>query len=222
MFTEDQLLPISALQHMLYCPRQCALIHLEQAWSENRFTAEGNLMHQRAHDGPDESRPGVRITRGMAVRSFVHGLSGQCDIVEFHHDSGTVIPIEYKRGKPKAHAADEVQLCAQALCLEEMLETTLTIGHLFYGKRKRRTKIALDSTLRELTLQTTTTLREMLASGLTPLAEYAPARCDACSLIQQCEPKSLRLKRGARSWFLQQLQPGEDDHQTASTGESES
>ena len=205
MFTEDQLLPISALQHMLYCPRQCALIHLEQVWSENKFTAEGNLMHKRAHDGSDESRHGIRVTRGMAVRSLVHGLSGQCDIVEFHHGSGEVTPIEYKRGKPKLHAADEVQLCAQALCLEEMLETNIPIGFLFYGKRKRRTEIAIDSTLRQLTLATTADLRGMIASGATPLTEYLPCRCDACSLIHQCEPKSLRLKRGAKAWFLDQL-----------------
>ncbi len=117
MFDENSLLPISALQHILYCPRQCALIHLEQAWADNRFTAEGNQMHARAHDGPDESRPGVRITRSLAVRSLEYGITGQCDIVEFHKN-GQVIPVEYKRGKPKAHSADEVQLCAQAICLE--------------------------------------------------------------------------------------------------------
>ena len=127
MYTEDQLIPISALQHWLYCPRQCALIHLEQAWEENRFTAEGKVMHARAHDAPDESRPGVRITRGLPVRSLRLGLSGQCDVVEFHA-GGRILPVEYKRGRPKAHRADEVQLCAQALCLEEMLGAVIPGG----------------------------------------------------------------------------------------------
>ena len=129
MFTEDQLLPISALQHLLFCPRQCALIHLEQVWSENKFTVEGNLMHERAHHGSDETRHDIRITRGMPVRSLHHGLSGQCDIVEFHGPAPhyqKIIPVEYKRGKPKSHSADEVQLCAQALCLEEMIESAIT------------------------------------------------------------------------------------------------
>ena len=184
MHTDDQLLPISALQHWLYCPRQCALIHLEQAWAENRFTAEGRILHQRAHDGPDESRPGLRIARGMSVRSLALGLSGQCDVVEFHADS-TVLPIEYKRGKPKSHRADEVQLCAQALCLEEMLDLTPgTIPHgiLFYGKPRRRT-------------------------GITPSADYHSRRCDACSLIDICQPHALRFKKGAAAWFDRQFAP---------------
>ena len=117
MFDESNLLPISALQHLIFCERQCALIHIEQVWSENEFTAEGNILHERTHEGPDESRPGVRITRGLPVRSFELGLSGQCDVVEFH-DSGEIVLVEYKRGKPKSHEADRVQLCAQALCLE--------------------------------------------------------------------------------------------------------
>ncbi len=118
MNDESSLLPISALQHLLFCERQCALIHIEQLWSDNVFTAEGNLLHERTHEGPDESRPGVRITRSLPVRSLELGLSGQCDVVEFHGKTGEVRLVEYKRGKPKAHSADEVQLCAQALCLE--------------------------------------------------------------------------------------------------------
>jgi four helix bundle protein len=98
MFTDDQLVPISALQHWLYCPRQCALIHLDQAWAENYLTADGRVLHVKAHTGPDESRAGIRTTRGMSVRSLRLGLSGQCDVVEFHAD-GQVLPVEYKRGK---------------------------------------------------------------------------------------------------------------------------
>ena len=148
MYEEDQLLQLSALQHLLFCERQCALIHIEQVWSDNYFTSEGNLLHERTHEGPDESRPGVRITRGMSVRSLTLGLSGQCDVVEFHLGSARasraeegappsflqVLPIEYKRGKPKIHRADEVQLCAQALCLEEMLGCSIARGMLYYGK----------------------------------------------------------------------------------------
>jgi CRISPR-associated exonuclease Cas4 len=131
MFTDDQLLPISALQHYLFCPRQMALIHLEQAWADNQFTAEGNAIHHKAHDGHDESRPDARLTRSLPVVSRRLGLTGQCDIVEFHAD-GTVVPVEFKRGKPKAHDADKAQLCAEAICLEEMLGVEIANGFLFY------------------------------------------------------------------------------------------
>lgn len=205
MHAESQLLPLSALQHLLYCPRQCALIHLEQAWAENRFTAEGKVLHERAHEGSHESRPGVRITRTLPVRSLELGLSGQCDIVEFHRD-GSVLPVEYKRGRPKAHRADEVQLCAQALCLEEMLETGLPRGALFYGKRQRRTEVRFDDELRRLTRDTIDALHRLIDHRVTPLADYEPKRCDACSLIDLCRPKALRFKRGAAAWFQRQLE----------------
>lgn len=204
MFTEDQLLPISALQHILYCPRQCALIHLEQVWADNRFTAEGNRMHNHAHDDHDSSRPGIRITHSLPVRSLTTGLSGQCDVVEFHKN-GDVIPIEYKRGKPKAHHADEVQLCAQAVCLEEMLSVHIPQAYLFYGKRKRRTPIILDDTLRNLTQQTSQELHNLIQQRQTPTTSYDHRRCDACSLIELCQPHALRLKRGVQCWFHQQL-----------------
>lgn len=201
---EDQLVAISALQHWLYCPRQCALIHLEQAWAENRFTAEGKVMHGRAHEGPDESRPGVRITRGMPVRSLALGLSGQCDVVEFHAD-GRVLPVEYKRGKPKAHRADEVQLCAQAICLEEMLGKVIGSGCLYYGERRRRTEVVFDTDLRELVASVAAAVHGCFAEGRTPLAEYDPRRCDACSLIDFCQPMSMRFKKGAAAWFTANL-----------------
>ena len=204
MHAEDQLISLSALQHWLYCPRQCALIHLEQAWAENRFTAEGKVMHARAHDGPDESRPGVRITRGMPVRSLELGISGQCDVVEFHND-GSILPVEYKRGKPKAHRADEVQLCAQAICLEEMLGIEISVACLYYGKHRRRKDVMLDPELRQLVADTTSEIRSCFTNQQTPLANYDSRRCDACSLIDHCQPKSLRLKRGAATWFQSQL-----------------
>ncbi len=215
MFTEDQLLPLSALQHWLYCPRQCALIHLEQVWAENKFTAEGQVLHQKAHEGPDESKAGVRITRSMSVSSLKLGISGQCDIVEFHA-GGRVVPVEYKRGKPKSHRADEVQLCAQALCLEEMLGVVIPNGCLFYGLNRRRTLVEFDATLRQLVAETIVALHAMIDSRVTPPAEYLAKRCDACSLIDLCQPKALRFKRGAQAWFVSQL----NAYQTASTGES--
>ena len=239
MFTEDQLLPLSALQHWLFCPRQCGLIHLEQVWAENKFTAEGQVLHQKAHEGADESKAGTRITRSLPVRSFVLGISGQCDIVEFHPASGDlkgeipdlkgeavsdlkfeisdlkcapraacmqrVVPVEYKRGKPKSHRADEVQLCAQALCLEEMLGVTIASGFLFYGEERRRTVVDFDAPLRQLVSATTASLHAMIASRVTPLAEYAVRRCDACSLIELCQPKALRFKRGVQIWFASAL-----------------
>jgi CRISPR-associated exonuclease Cas4 len=260
MFTEDQLLPLSALQHWLYCPRQCGLIHLEQAWAENKFTAEGQVLHKKAHDGQDECKAGVRITRSMAVRSLVLGLSGQCDIVEFHpagedlkfeisdlrerepeaaHDlpegdlkaqisdlkstpcvvpngdlksqisnlksTPRVVPVEYKRGKPKSHRADEVQLCAQAMCLEEMLGVMISSGCLFYGEKKRRTVVEFDAPLRQLVTETAAALHAMIDSRITPSAEYDSCRCDACSLIGLCQPKALRFKRGAAAWFSSSL-----------------
>jgi CRISPR-associated exonuclease Cas4 len=199
-FTEDQLLPLSALQHWLYCPRQCGLIHLEQVWAENKFTAEGQVMHHKAHEGADESKGGVRITRSLSVRSFVVGISGQCDIVEFHAD-GRVLPVEYKRGKPKSHRADEVQLCAQAMCLEEMLGVAISGGCLFYGENRRRSAVVFDADLRQLVTETSAALHAMIASRQTPLAEYLASRCDACSLIELCQPKAMRFKRGVQAWF---------------------
>jgi len=206
-FPEDQFIALSALQHWLYCPRQCALIHVEQAWAENRFTAEGKVMHERAHEGPDESRPGVRITRGMPVCSRELGLAGQCDVVEFHRN-GSVLPVEYKRGKPKTHRADEVQLCAQAMCLEEMLGLapgSIPTGRLFYGEKRRRVEVALDRELRELTSGLIGEIRSAFQAGLTPFAEYEARRCDACSLIDLCQPHALRFRRGAASWFRSHL-----------------
>lgn len=212
-FSEDELLPISALQHLLFCERQCALIHLEQLWAENQFTAEGRVLHERAHDGPDDARHTVeghvRVTRGLAVRSLALGLSGQCDIVEFHsRDGGAVLPVEYKRGKPKSHSADEVQLCAQALALEEMLGRPVLRGALYYGQRRRRTEITFDENLRRLTRGTATRLHELIAARATPPAVREP-KCDACSLLAVCLPDALRLRRGVGDWFAHQLEdPG--------------
>ncbi|XHR27232.1 MAG: CRISPR-associated protein Cas4 [Chthoniobacteraceae bacterium] len=205
-YSEDQLLPISALQHLLFCERQCALIHIEQVWSENVFTAEGTVLHERAHEGPDESRPGVRITRGLPVRSFQLGISGQCDVVEFHggERSARVLPVEYKRGKPKIHRADEVQLCAQGLCLEEMLGCPVERGALYYGEQRHRTEICFDETLRILTRDTAARLHTLIAHGSTPPARKEK-KCESCSLLEACMPGIFGFQRGAAAWFSGQL-----------------
>lgn len=214
MPTEIQPIPLSALQHFLYCPRQCALIHNEQAWAENRFTAEGQLLHKKANEGPDEHRASGSILRHLHVSSEIHHLSGICDIVEIHDlksqisnlkSTRSVTPVEYKRGKPKSHHADEVQVCAQALCLEEMFQTEILTALIFYGKIRRRTEIPLTAELRALTLSTIAAIHEMKLNGLTPSADYEARKCDACSLIHLCQPKSLRLKRGAAAWFQSRL-----------------
>ena len=139
---DDDLIPLSALQHYLYCPRQCALIHVEQQWEENRQTAEGRLLHQRADQPQTELRHGIRTATAMPLASRALGISGIADVVEFHSEQP--FPVEYKRGRPKAHRADEVQLCAQALCLEEMLGRTVPEGALFYGQTHRRKAVTLD------------------------------------------------------------------------------
>jgi len=207
MIAESDYFPLSALQHWLYCPRQCALIHLERIWEENRFTAEGRILHERADSGFGESRPGVRIARGVSVASHRLGLSGKCDVVEFHAD-GSVVPIEYKRGKPKAHRADEVQLCAQAICLEEGLEKELgsiARGFLYYGKRKRRTEIPFGEDLRQLTETLAHEVHDMWRSGVTPPPEYEERKCNACSLLERCAPRAMRFRKGARAWFEREL-----------------
>ena len=177
-------------------------------WADNFSTAEGNALHEKAHSGQGESRPGVRIARGLPVWSEDHGLQGVCDVVEIHTD-GSIIPIEYKRGRPKKHRADEIQLCGQAICLEASFGRSpgsIDSGYLFYGKQQRRTAIAFDGALRKLTLEIVEKTRAMIEEGHTPSADYVPALCDRCSLIQLCQPKSMRLKRGVDSWFKQRIE----------------
>lgn len=218
-FSEADLRPISALQHLLFCPRQCALIHNEQVWEENRLTAEGRVLHEKTHDDTVKEHrpgrngePGRRTTRGLPLRSFEHGLIGQADVVEFDDppanamgERGAVRPVEYKRGKPKAHQADRVQLCAQALCLEEMLGVTIPSGHLFYGKVRRREPVVFEGRLRALTADTARRLHELLDAGRTPAAEYEPKKCDRCSLIGLCMPRQASRTTSAAVRFGEEL-----------------
>ena len=187
MYSEDELLPISALQHLLFCERQCALIHIERIWSENILTAEGRILHEKADAGEPECRAGVRILRGLNLRSYKLGLSGIADVVEFAPEG--ILPVEYKHGRPKTVDCDRVQLCAQALCLEEMLDTHVPSGALFYGKIRRREEVAFNNELRRLTYEAACRLHELFESGRTPPAVYKPI-CEQCSLIEICLPKA--------------------------------
>lgn len=207
MDDEDDFIPISALQHYLYCPRQCALIHVERLWAENRQTAEGRLLHSRTDTPQIERRHGVRTITAMPLSNVELGITGVADVVEIAStEAGDVPkPVEYKRGRPKAHRADEVQLCAQALCLEAMFHCHVEDGMLFYGQTRRRQSIAFDDTLRRLTLDTIHATREMIRSGTTPTATYQPRRCDACSLIDLCQPKLLGAGRHIDDWLRKQL-----------------
>lgn len=199
MYTEDDLLPLSALQHLLFCARQCALIHIEQLWQENLFTAQGRLMHERVDQTGRESRKNIRIEYGLPLRSLRLGLIGKADVVEFHlpDDSGKQwrpFPVEYKRGKAKKENWDKVQLCAQAICLEEMLETEVACGALFYGRNRRRQDVLFDDALRQETEDTTVNLHELIAAGMTPGPVYTK-RCASCSFYELCLPKTLEKKK---------------------------
>ncbi len=204
----DDLVPLSALQHFLFCPRQCALIHVERAWAENALTAEGRLAHDRVHAPAQEKRKAVRSVTGMPLRSGQLGLVGVADLVELHDTpAGTVpFPVEHKLGRPKAHRADEVQLCAQALCLEEMLGTPVPAGALFYGRTRRRQDVTFDVELRDLVRRVADDTRTLLASGRTPAAVYDPKRCDSCSLLELCRPKALERPRRVAAWLARMVE----------------
>ncbi len=197
MYNEDDLLPLSALQHLLFCERQCALIHIEQLWVENLFTAQGRLMHERVDSGGHKSRGDIRTVFAMPLRSLRLGLIGKADVVEFHRlPSGgwQPFPVEHKRGRPKKENWDKVQLCAQALCLEEALEIAVPEGALFYGKNRRRLQVVFDVPLRSETEETAVRLHELVASGRTPPPHYAK-KCESCSLREICLPKTFGKER---------------------------
>lgn len=218
MFAEDDLLPLSALQHLLFCERQCALIHIEQLWAENPLTLEGEHMHEKAHEsGTPEARGDLRITRGMALRSLRLGLSGKSDVIEFRRlvreeggKAGCEIsgvagrwqpfPLEYKRGKPKRNHCDEVQLCAQAVCLEEMLDCSIPSGALFYGQTRRRFDVSFDAALRRVTEDAACRSHELIRSGVTPRVRKEP-KCEQCSLLKLCMPEGNDPGRSASAYL---------------------
>ena len=207
MYNIDDLIQLSSLQHYAFCPRQCALIHVEQAWAENRLTAEGRIMHEHVHEEGDESRGDVRIERGASLRSLRLGVSGKADVVEYHRQADgawQAFPVEYKRGKPKSDHSDKVQLCAQSLCLEEMLNATVPAGALFYGKTRRRLDVTFDEALILETREVARLTHELIDAGITPAPVYAK-RCESCSLMSECMPKTIQKKRSVESYLKRML-----------------
>lgn len=202
-FQEEDYLQLSGLQHFQFCRRQWALIHIEDQWAENFRTVEGGLMHEKAHDTAlRESRGGLLTVRGLAIHSSRLGVSGQCDVVEFRADPGGVplpsreglwlpYPVEYKRGRPKENQADELQLCGQAMCLEEMLCCAVPEGALYYGESRRRLAVRFTPELRGLVQSSLSEMHELYQRRCTPKVRPSKS-CNACSLKDLCLPKLLR------------------------------
>lgn len=207
MYSEDDFIQLSALQHFVFCPRQCALFYIEQVWEENLLTAEGGIMHDKTHKEQFETRDGMRIERGMPLRSLKMGLIGKADVVEFHKNSAgqwVPFPVEYKHGKPKENHCDMVQLCAQAMCLEEMIGINVSNGAIFYGKTRRRLDVVFDDMLRKETEDTTCRVREFIKAGVTPKAEYSK-RCESCSLVDVCMPKTTGGKLSVEKYLSEAI-----------------
>ncbi len=205
MYTEDEYLMLSGIQHFCFCRRQWALIHVEQQWEENYHTIAGNLMHDRAHDEKLVEKRGDKLTvRGMRIASSRLGISGQCDVVEFlktadgialpdYEGSWSVCPVEYKKGEEKDGPEDRLQLCAQAMCLEEMLVTEIPKGYLFYGKTRHREEVCFTEELRDEVRKITEEMHQLFFRGYTPKTKYS-VRCKTCSLADLCLPKLQKNK----------------------------
>lgn len=199
-YKEEDFLLLSGIQHYIFCKRQWALIHIEQQWQENLRTIEGAILHEKTHDDTiKEKRGDLIISRGMGVFSPSMGIVGSCDVVEFYKDpdgvnifgrNGTykVIPVEYKRGKPKEIESDAMQLCAQAMCLEEMLLCKIPKAYLFYGEIKRRQEIVLDEILRKSVIAMVKEMHELFDKRYTPKVKPSKS-CKACSLVDICMPR---------------------------------
>lgn len=195
----DALVPISALQHLLYCPRQCALIHIEGTFDENLYTLRGQRTHERVDTPGHDMLVGVRVERALPLFSRTLGLSGRADAVEFLAD-GTPHPVEYKTGPRKLREADDVQLCAQGLCLEEMLGVTVPGGSLYYERTRRRRSVTFDEPLRDLVRETTRAVRDLFSQPVLP-APVADSRCPNCSLLDACLPYAIADYRGDPALF---------------------
>ncbi len=182
---------ISALQHWAYCPRQCGLIHLEQAFEENIHTARGQAVHHLVDEPGYEMRAGVRVERALPLWSDRLGLIGKADLVEFHPD-GTVFPVEFKHGRKRQKAHDDIQLAAQAMCLEEMLNRPVPKGAIYHATSRRRREVAITPELRRLVEETTAAIRAMLASGVLP-PPANDSRCRECSLKDICQPEAIAM-----------------------------
>ncbi|MBQ7146533.1 MAG: CRISPR-associated protein Cas4 [Lachnospiraceae bacterium] len=214
-YNEEDYLQLSGIQHFLFCRRQWALIHIENQWKENLRTTEGKILHERAHqEGTTESRGDMLIMRGLRVSSSRLGISGQCDVVEFHRDKlgvsivnreglWTVNPVEYKRGVPKVDQFDEAQLCAEAMCLEEMLNTDIPEGTLYYGETRRRIQIAFTEELRQIVISSFEEMHRLFERGYTPKAKTGKW-CNACSLKEICLPVLMK-QESVRSYVEKML-----------------
>lgn len=204
MYKESEYLLLSGLQHIRFCPRQCALIHIEQLWTENFFTASGRVQHEKVHSGITESRRIVRTERNLSIASKELGLVGQTDAVEFYSD-GRIIPVEYKYGEPKQNSCDEVQLCAQVICLEEMLGCSISEGALYYFKIKRRIRIPITDELRKETKNLSEQFHSLVNAGNTPHAEYT-RKCESCSFVESCFPDSVGRNKSVDNYIKRRIQ----------------
>lgn len=221
-YKEEDYLMLSGIQHFSFCRRQWALIHIEQQWDENLRTVEGNLFHRKAHDGySSEKRKNVIISRGMPVFSRTMGVSGICDIVEFHRDDRNgihlygregmyrVYPVEYKKGQPKEDEADILQMAAQAMCLEEMLACSIEKGYLFYGEIRRRIEVPLEETIRKQVREAFAEMHQYYQRQYTPKVKRTKA-CNACSLKNLCLPQVMKYQ-SAKEYVLRRIGEEEAD-----------
>ncbi|SMP64757.1 CRISPR-associated protein Cas4 [Anoxynatronum buryatiense] len=212
--TQEEYLMLSGIQHFAFCPRQWALIHLENVWQDNVLTYSGQKLHQQADDPSyQETRQHIYVSRAVPVRSDRLKLYGTADVVEYHRgEKGVVLkgktglwqplPVEYKHGQKKINDWDRLQLCAQGMCLEETFNIPVAEGHLFYGKTRRREMVTLSSLLRQKTIETANAMYDCFEKGRLPAPEYKKA-CDNCSLYQHCMPKL--AKRQSVAKYLQTL-----------------
>lgn len=221
-YKEEDYLMLSGIQHFSFCRRQWALIHIEQQWNENLRTVEGNIFHKKAHDGySSEKRQDVIISRGMPVFSPTLGISGVCDIVEFYRDDKKgislhgregrylVYPVEYKKGQPKEDEADILQLAAQAMCLEEMLECEIEKGYLFYGEIRRRIEVRLDEDIRQQVRDTFEEMHHYYERRYTPKVKRTKA-CNACSLKDLCLPKLMK-EQSVKEYISKRIEEESED-----------
>ena len=204
-YKEDEYLQLSGLQHFRFCRRQWALIHIESLWAENLRTVDGQILHERAHDpGLREKRPGLIVVRGMAVSSRTLGVSGACDVVEFRRGEDGIslsgreglwkpYPVEYKRGESKTNDCDMLQLCAQAMCLEEMLCCSIPEGALYYGQPRRRQRVELTAEMRQKVRDMLLEMHDYYRRGYTPKVKPSKG-CNACSMKELCLPKLIRSR----------------------------
>jgi CRISPR-associated exonuclease Cas4 len=220
MYSEDDLLPLSGLQHLVFCERQWGLIHLEQIWEENRLTADGRVQHERVHEQTEETRRDLITARGLPIHSLRLGLSGQADVIEFARVSSeksanalelpdregwwSPTPVEHKRGRVKRGDCDRVQLCAQALCLEEMFGVRIDEGALFYGRTRRRTAVRFTAGLRKETEDLAARMHELYAARCTPKARLTTA-CESCSLKDRCFPGAIQARAAVNDYYRQML-----------------